>query len=144
MKKNIIFALVLLLLVSTFTGCSQAGVSKIESVDNEVYQRGIDFISYMDKTPMIGEAEGMEMLNAISPDSSPDSDALFEDVIYILWVYHNLKSVESAAEQINKDWKELGVNTTVQEQYKNTKNSILKARTQEDLQQIWDSAGKNK
>ena len=136
MKKAIlIWTLIIILLF--MTACSSK--SKIEDVSDEVYARGIAFIEYLDDNKMVGETEGDDMLNAIAPDDAPDTDALFEDVIYILWVYHNLKCMDTAAEDLNETWAELGVETTVQEEYQKCHDSILNARTQQDLWDIWDS-----
>ncbi len=136
MKKAIlVWALIMIVILTA--ACSSG--SKIEDVSDEVYKRGIAFIEYLDANKMVGETEGEEMLNAISPDDAPDTDALFEDVIYILWVYHNLKCLDTAAEDLNASWAKLGVETTVQEEYQRYHDSILNARTQQDLWDIWDS-----
>lgn len=142
MKKITAIFLLSIMLLSFAAGCSQSAASKIEGVDDDVYKRGIEFMAYMDKTKMIGEKEGLDMLNAISPEGRPDSDALFEDVIYILWIYHNLKSVDTAAEELNRQWQALGDNRKIQDQYDSIRSSILSARTQQDLQHIWNTAKK--
>jgi hypothetical protein len=119
-------------------GCAQQ--SRIENVSDEVYVRGIEFINYMDENQMIGEQEGEDRLNAIATDDAPDSEVLFEDVVYILWVYHNLKSVDTAAEEMNQRRAENGIDTTVQQQYENIRDSILAASTQDELWEIWNTA----
>jgi len=119
-------------------GCAQH--SQIEDVSDGVYARGIEFINYMDENQMIGEQDGEDRLNAIAADDAPDSEALFEDVVYILWVYHNLKSVDSAAEEMNRRRTENGIDTTVQQQYENIRDSILAASTQDELWEIWNAA----
>jgi hypothetical protein len=127
----------MIMIVLIMTACASG--SKIEGVSDDVYARGLEFIAYLDDNKMVGETEGEQMLNAISPEGAPDSDALFEDVIYILWVYHNLKCVDTAAEDLNASWAKLGVETTVQEEYQKCHDSILSARTQQDLWDIWNS-----
>lgn len=134
--------IILLSIVLAVAGCArQPG---IEDVSDDVYARGIEFIEYMDENPMVGEQDGEERLNAIAADDAPDSDALFEDVVYVLWVYHNLKSVESAAEEMNQRRKENGIETTVQQEYENIRAGILSASTQDELWDIWNAATDSK
>ncbi len=136
MSKSVF--IILLSLVLAATGCARQ--SGIENVSDDVYARGIEFIEYMDENPMIGERDGEERLNAIAADDAPDSDALFEDVVYVLWVYHNLKSVEPAAEEMNQRRQENGIETTVQQEYENIRAGILSASTQDELWDIWNAA----
>ena len=124
--------------VLILSGCSSEQGSRIEGVSDEVYLRGLEFIEFLDSTKMIGQLEGETQLNAIAAEGCPDSDALFEDVIYVLWVYHNLKSIDSAAEELNQTWEKLGLEMTVQQQYVNCREKILSAKTQQDLWDIWD------
>jgi len=136
MRKS--FLIILLCIVLAMSGCGSH--SRIKDVSDDVYERGVAFIEYMDKYSMIGEQDGEDRLNAIAADDAPDSDALFEDVIYVLWVYHNLKSVDTAAEEMNQRLKANGVDTTVQEKYENIRDSILSATTQDDLWDIWNAS----
>lgn len=140
MRKGILILLICIMVLAA--GCGQH--SQIEDVSDDVYARGIEFIDYMDQTPMIGEQEGEDQLNAIAADDAPDTDQLFEDVVYVLWVYHNLKSVESAAEEINKNFEANGIDTTVQKEYESIRANILSAATQEDLWDIWNGATDSK
>lgn len=130
------------LLIISFAGCSNENKSKIEGISDDVYQRGVEFIEYLDETPMVGQSEGEEMLNAIAPEGAPDIEALFEDDIYVLWVYHNLKCIDTAAEEINDMWQRLGVDSTVEEEYESLKIRILEATTEQELWDIWNSVGK--
>jgi len=136
MKRSIGILLVIAV-VLVFTACASG--SKIEGVSDDVYARGIAFIEHLDANKMVGQTEGEERLNAIAPDGAPDSDALFEDCLYILWIYHNLKCIDTAAEELNESWEKLGADTTIQEEYSKCRDSILAARTQQDLWDIWES-----
>ena len=113
-------------------------VSPIEGLSDEVYRRGLTFIQEMDNTLMIGQAEGEEQLNAVAPDGAPDIEALFEDDLYILWLYHNLKSVDTAAAEMNVRRREAGMETTIEQEYNILKWKILGARTEQDLWDIWN------
>lgn len=139
--RRVAYILVSLLII-TFAGCTNDKQSKIEGVSDEVYQRGVEFIEYLDETPMVGQNEGEELLNAIAPEGAPDVEALFEDDIYVLWVYHNLKCIDTAAEEINDMWKGLGVDSTVQQEYQSLRDKILDATTEQELWDIWNSVGK--
>lgn len=139
LKRKKAVSIIGILIIVFSLGCTNMNEKGIEGVNKEVYKRGIEFMEYMEQTKMIGEKEGLEMLDAISTDEQSSEDALFEDVLYILWIYHNLKSVESAEVEINAYWKKLGIETTVQEQYTKTRNLILEAKNSNDLQRIYDS-----
>jgi len=56
--KKVICVIGVICLILVLAGCSNGNKSKIEGVSDEVYQRGIDFIDYLDKTPMVGQQEG--------------------------------------------------------------------------------------
>ena len=116
----------------------EEAVSPIEGLSDEVYRRGLAFIQKMDDTLMISQAEGEEQMNAVAPDGAPDIEALFEDDLYILWLYHNLKSVDTAAAEMNVRRREAGMETTIEQEYDILKRKILDARTEQDLWDIWN------
>ncbi len=112
--------------------------SSIAGVSDEVYARGLAFIEKMDTTQMIGQAEGEEQLDAVAEEDGTDTELLFEDDLYILWVYHNLKSIDSAAEEMNVRRKKAGIEQSIQQEYAFIRQRILDARTQDDLWAIWN------
>lgn len=141
MRRVFLIVAIVLIISVLFVGCEESK-SKIEGVGDECYLRGIEFIEFMEQTPMIGEKEGEDLLNAIAVEDAPDTEALFEDAIYIMWIYHNLKCVEIGSEELNKTWASLGIDTTVEKQYEIVRDAILDATTQNELQNIWDTAGR--
>lgn len=142
MRRAFLIVAIVMVISVLLIGCEAQPKSKIEGVGDECYLRGIEFIDFMEETPMIGEKEGEDLLNAIALDDAPDTEALFEDAIYILWIYHNLKCVEIGSEELNQTWASLGIETTVEDQYGIVRDAILDATTQQELQDIWDTAGR--
>lgn len=142
MRRTLLIVVIVLVVCVLFLGCEAEPKSKIEGVGDECYLRGIEFIEFMEETPMIGEKEGEDLLNAIAVKDAPDTEALFEDAIYIMWIYHNLKCVEIGSQELNQTWASLGIETTVQKQYEIVRDAILNATTQQELQNIWDTAGR--
>lgn len=140
MEKRILATakIILVVLISfLLAGCSND--SRIEGVGSEAYARGLEFVEYLEQNSMIGQREGEEKLNQIAKENAPDSEQLFEDVLYVLWVYHNLKSVPSAEDEMNKRRAKAGLSSTISEEYQTIRKKIEDARTQADLWEIWNA-----